>query len=123
MTYYCDCSKAPLQPPLLLLLNPKPCRAVILLNLNISYKLLPPTWWFPLPAPATITLTFGRPAGVTNVIPGTDDIITHHHQEMSLFELMMWNPAWEWASKRFWRPVSGQVLSKLVQFEEPLVTR
>jgi hypothetical protein len=89
----------------------------------MSYKLLPPTWWFPLPAPATITLTFGRPAGVTKVIPGTDDIITHHHQEMSLLEQMMWNPAWDYIKKRFWQPVSGPMLSKLVQFEEPLVTR
>lgn len=109
--------------PEVLEITSTPNKAVILLNLNISYKLLPPTWWFPLPAPATITLTFGRPAGVTNVIPGSDDVITAHHQEMSLFELLMWNPAWEWAAKRFWRPVSGQVLSKLHTFEEPLVNR
>jgi hypothetical protein len=42
---------------------------------------------------------------------------------MSLLELMMWNPAWDFINKRFWRPVSGPMLSKLVQFEEPLVTR
>jgi hypothetical protein len=42
---------------------------------------------------------------------------------MSLLELMMWNPAWDFINKRFWRPVSGPMLSKLVHFEEPLVTR
>lgn len=42
---------------------------------------------------------------------------------MALPDLMFWNPAWNWFNARLWGPVSGRVLTKLVQLEDPVVGR
>jgi hypothetical protein len=42
---------------------------------------------------------------------------------MSLPDLLWWNPAWSWVNARLWGPVSGRVLSQLVQLQDPFVSR
>lgn len=98
---------------------------MILLNLSISYRAVPLTWskHTRVQVPTTLTLTFAPdPAAV---IAATDDIIiiTDLKQEMSLPDLFWWNPAWGFVNNRLWGPVSGQVLSRFVQLEGPLVSR
>lgn len=52
-----------------------------------------------------------------------DDVVTELRQEMSLPDLLWWNPAWNWVNSWLWGPVSGRVLSQLVQLQDPFVSR
>ena len=116
-------------------LSPSINRAVVLLNLNVAYNMLPFTWWYRLPLATSVTLCFGRPsqaassvttaaaaAAAVALVP-TGDVITHHAQDLSFMDALWWNPAWDWFQARFWGRISGRILSLLVQFEEPLVTK
>lgn len=49
--------------------------------------------------------------------------MTELRQEMSLPDLLWWNPAWNWVNSWLWGPVSGRVLSQLVQLQDPFVSR
>jgi hypothetical protein len=70
----------------------------------------------------TITLTFGAsPDALLSAV--ADEVITSHAQELSLPDLLWWNPAWPWLNARLWGPVSGRVLSGFMRIEEPLLGR
>lgn len=98
-------------------------RAVILLNLNLSYKAVPLTWtkYTRIQVPTTITLTFAPDPSA--VIAATEYVVTDLRQEMSLPDLFWWNPAWNWVNSRVWGPVSGRMLSQYVRLQDPIVSR
>lgn len=50
-------------------------------------------------------------------------VTTGHHQEMSLVDLLWWNPAWDWVNRRIWSRISGKTLAAFYRLEEPLVTK